>query len=318
MIIKKLQIPARVPGIVPKRLFDLSCPFDSNWVTVKKHNLCYARASYWFTFFLCAFLYGLFSSLTRFWEHFSRLCSVFRSVNAPSRSIANLKHCYNEHQTEKQQSPSFSCEEKRKPTPKNDHAQRPTWEPYRHNSTRRDVTKQKPKTETRRSKNSYDQNISHNGGPFLLGIDKERFVTLHVVLCAPIRKVAARMRENVSLLHRPTRSSLLPFVPGKCFVLVGDSSVDVLPNLVDTPQIVTSLYQVTFRVLCQAHFDLVVRAKHQSFVGFVSWHDLRPLLIKLCTCLKLSPHRHCVLPIQVITLLRVNLRTRWCTSKKDH
>lgn len=147
---------------------------------------------------------------------------------------------------------------------------------------------------------------------------QKRVVAFHIILGTPIGKIAARMRKNVSLLHRPTRSGLFPFVPSKRFVLVGDSSVDVLPNLVDTTQIVTSLYQVTFRVLFQAHFDLVVRARHQSFVGFVSWHDVRPLLIKLRTCLKLSPNRHCVLPIQVITLLRVNLRTRWCTSKKDH
>lgn len=147
---------------------------------------------------------------------------------------------------------------------------------------------------------------------------QKRVVAFHIILGTPIGKIAARMSENVSLLHRPTRSGLFPFVPGKRFVLVGDSSVDVLPDLVDTTHIVTTLNQVTFRVLCQAHFDLFVRARHQSFVGFVGWHDLRPFLIKLRTCLKLSPHRHGVLPIQVITLLRVNLRTHWCTSKKDH
>ena len=147
---------------------------------------------------------------------------------------------------------------------------------------------------------------------------QKRVVAFHIILGTPIGKIAARMSANVSLLHRPTRAGLFPFVPGKRFVLVGDSSVDVLPDLVDTTHIVTTLNQVTFRVLCQAHFDLFVRARHQSFVGFVGWHDLRPFLIKLRTCLKLSPHRHGVLPIQVITLLRVNLRTHWCTSKKDH
>jgi len=317
MIVQKLQIPARVPGIVTKGLFDLSGPLDTNWVSVEKHNLCYARAGYWFAFFLCVFPYDLSSSLRRFGEHFSRLCSVFICGSTPSRSIADLKHRYNEHHTEKQQSPSFSCKQKRQSTTTNEHGQCPTGEPYRHNSACRNVTKQKPKTETRRSKNSYDQNISHNGGPFLLGIDKESFVTLHVIVCAPIRKIATRTCENIALLHYPARRTGFPFVPGKGFVLVGDSPIDVLPDLVDTTQIVTSLYQVTLRVFCQAHFNLVMRSRHQSFVGFVSWHDLRPFLIKLRTCLKLSPHRHCVVPIQVITLLRVNLRTRWCTSKKD-
>lgn len=147
---------------------------------------------------------------------------------------------------------------------------------------------------------------------------QKRVVPFHVILGAPIRKIAARVRENVSLLHRPARPARFPIVPGERFILVGNGAIDVFPDLVDTTQIVTTLYQVTFRVLCQAHFDLFVRARHQSFVGFVGWHDLRPFLIKLRTCLKLSPHRHGVLPIQVITLLRVNLRTHWCTSKKDH
>lgn len=146
---------------------------------------------------------------------------------------------------------------------------------------------------------------------------QKRVVAFHIILGTPIGKISARMRENVSLLHRPTRSGLFPFVPGKRFVLVGDSPVDVFPNLVDAVQVVASLDQITVGMFCQALQNLTARTRNDSFIRFIGRHDFRPFIIELSTCLKFRPNRHCIPPIQVIALLRKYLRTHWRTSKKD-
>ena len=317
MIVKKLQIPAHIPRIVSKRLFDLSCPLYAYWVTIEKYRLSNAGTRYRLAFLFSVFPYNLFRRLNRYRGCDTLLGNTRRAVSCLARPIANLKHRYNEHRTEKQQSPSFSCKEKGQSRSKNEHTQCPTWEPYCHKSTCSDVAKQQPKTEPRRPKDSYDQKITHNGSPFLLGTDEKSLVTLDVILGAPIRKIAARVRENISLFHRPARSARLPFVPGEGFVLVGNGAIDVLPNLVNAVQVVPAFNQITFRLTCQTLQDFISRAREKVLVCFVGRHDLSPFLVELTSRLNLSPNGHRVIPVQVIALLRINLRSYRRVEQKD-
>ncbi len=317
MIVKKLQIPAHIPGIVSKRLFDLSCPLYAYWVTIEKYRLSNAGTRYRLTFLFSVFTCNLFSRLNRYRGCNTILGNTRRAVSRLARPIAHLKHRYNEHHTEKQQSPSFRCEEKGQSRSKNEHTQWPTCEPYCHKSTCRDVTKQQPKTETCHPEDSYDQNISHNGGPFLVGIDKKSLVTVDVILGTPIRKIAARVRENVSLFHCPARPARFPIVPGERFVLVGNGAIDVLPDLIDAIQVMPSFNQITFRVTCQTLQDFISRAREKVLVCFVGRHDLSPFLLELTSRLNLSPNGHRVIPVQVIALLRINLRSYRRVEQKD-
>lgn len=136
---------------------------------------------------------------------------------------------------------------------------------------------------------------------------QKRVVAFHIILGTPIGKIAARMREDVSLLHRPTRSGLFPFVPGKCFVLVSDSSVDVLPNLIHPMEIISALYEIAFRMLRQPPQNFLSRSKDKFFVRFIHRHYTVPLGDSICTSV-VRPKRHRVIPIQVVGLLGINLR----------
>ena len=314
MIVKKLQIPAHIPRIVSKRLFDLSCPLYAYWVTIEKYRLSNAGTRYRLAFLFSVFPYNLFRRLNRYRGCDTLLGNTRRAVSCLARPIANLKHRYNEHRTEKQQSPSFSCKEKGQSRSKNEHTQYPTWEPYCHKSTCSDVAKQQPKTEARRPKDSYDQNITHNGGPFLTGIDKKSLVTLDVILGAPIRKIATRVRENISLFHRPARPTGFPIVPGEGFVLVGNGAIDVLPDLIDTVQIMSAFNQVPFRVTCQTLQDFIARAREKRFVRLIYGHHQIPFSDRFYTVVTL-PKRYRVAPVQIVRFLGINLRV--CGSPKN-
>lgn len=146
---------------------------------------------------------------------------------------------------------------------------------------------------------------------------QERIVPFHVILGAPIRKIAARVRENISLFHRPARPSRFPIVPGERFVLVGNGAIDVLPDLIDTVQVMPAFNQITFRVTCQTLQDFISRAREKVLVCFVGRHDLSPFLVELTSRLNLSPNGHRVIPVQVIALLRINLRSYRRVEQKD-
>ncbi len=146
---------------------------------------------------------------------------------------------------------------------------------------------------------------------------QERIVPFHVILGAPIRKIAARVRENISLFHRPARPTGFPIVPGERFVLVGNGAIDVLPDLIDPVQVMPAFNQVAFRMTCQTLQHFISRARDKFLVCFVDRHDLSPFFIELTSRLNFSPNGHRVIPVQVIALLRVDLRSHRRVEQKD-
>lgn len=146
---------------------------------------------------------------------------------------------------------------------------------------------------------------------------QKRVVPFHVILGAPIRKIAARVRENISLLHRPARPSRFPIVPGERFILVGNGAIDVFPDLINPIQVMSTFNQITFRMTCQTQQDFISRAREKFLVCFIDRHDLSPFLIELTSRLNFSPNGHRVIPVQVIALLRVDLRSHRRVEQKD-
>jgi len=142
---------------------------------------------------------------------------------------------------------------------------------------------------------------------------QERIVPFHVILGAPIRKIAARVRENISLFHRPARSAGFPIVPGKRFILVGNGAIDVLPDLIDPVQVMPAFNQITFRVTCQTLQDFISRAREKRFVSFIYRHHEIPFSDRFCAVVTL-PKRNRVTPVQIVRFLGINLRV--CGSPK--
>lgn len=143
---------------------------------------------------------------------------------------------------------------------------------------------------------------------------QKRFVPFHVILGAPIRKIAARVRENVSLLHRPARPTGFPIVPGEGFVLVGNGAIDVLPDLINPIQVMSAFNQIAFRVACQTLQDFISRAREKCFVRLIHGHHEIPFSDRFFAVVTL-PKRYRITPVQIVRFLSINLRV--CGSPKN-
>lgn len=301
MIVKKLQIPAHIPGIVSKRLFDLSCPLYAYWVTIEKYRLGNAGPRYRTVIFLvsiCIVFLG-------FWG--SCVLRIF-ILTAPKFSEDAEQKKYEKYGRNKGvEIPDVNASNKNRYC--NKYPQGSLFVPcIRH-----------PNTEKKQPGNADDvkDEFKHRIHSLLLCFGKYGVVASDVILCAPIRKIATRVRKNVSLFHCPASPSRFPIVPSERFILVGNGAIDVFPDLINPVQVMSAFNQITFRVACQTLQDFISRARDKCLVCFVDRHDLSPFLIELTSRLNFSPNGHRVIPVQVIALLRVDLRSHRRVEQKD-
>ncbi|SIS81465.1 hypothetical protein SAMN02744133_102483 [Thalassospira xiamenensis M-5 = DSM 17429] len=291
MIVKKLQIPAHVPGIVSKRLFDLSRPLYAYRVAVEKYRLCNAGPRYRTVIFLVS----LRIVFLGFWG--SYILGLF--VPSDLKFSEDVEHKkYKKYGWNKGvKIPDVNASSKNRYC--NKYPQGSLFVPCVRNAN----------AEKKQSGDADDvkDEFKHRIHSLLLCFSKYCIVPLYVILSAPIRKVAARMCENIALLHHPARPTGFPFVPSEAFVLVGDGTIDVFPNLIDTMQIMSALDQVSFGVLRQSLQNFLTRAGNKRFVCFIGGHHEVPFSDCLSTVVT-RPKRNRVIPVQIVGFLVINLR----------
>ncbi len=291
MIVQKLQIAARVPRIVTKGLFDLPCPLDANWVSVEQYCLRNVRAGYRNGIFLvrpCIAFFG-------FWGSYILTLEI-RTVLNFSKAVEQ-KHNEKYDRNKRVKMSDINASGKNRCC--NEYPQGSFFVPcVRYEN----AEKKKPCYA-----DAVKDELNHRIHSLLMCFGEYCVVPLHVIFRAPIRKIATRMRENIALLHYPARRTGFPFVPGKGFVLVGYSTIDVFPNLIDTMQIVSTFDQLSFSMLREALKNFLTRARNESFVRFIRGHHKIPFSDSFCAVVT-CPKRHRVLPVQVVRLLGINLR----------
>ncbi len=298
MIVKKLQIPAHIPGIVSKRLFDLSCPLYAYWVTIEEYRLGNAGTRYW----TIIFLVSICIVFLKFWGS-----CVFRIfiLTAPKFSEDAEQKKYEKYGRNKGvEIPDVSTSNKNRYC--NKYPQGSLFVPcVRH-----------PNTEKKQPGDADDvkDEFKHRIHSLLFCFRKYGVVASDVILCAPIRKIAARVRENVSLFHRPARPTGFPIVPGEGFVLVRNGTIDVFPDLINPVQVMPAFNQVPFRVTSQTLKHFISRAREKRFVRLIYGHHEIPFSDRFCAVVTL-PKRYRVTPVQIVRFLSINLCV--CGSPKN-
>lgn len=136
----------------------------------------------------------------------------------------------------------------------------------------------------------------------------KRIVVLDVGLGTPVRHIVAFARENIA----PLNVGAIPttkLVPWLCLCSGRqDRTIGIFPDVINQTQIMTSLDQVSLRMVGQLLQNLIATACDQILMGLIRRHDLIPFLVELAPRLDLRPSGHRVLPIQVIAFVQRNAK----------